>query len=69
MDYLSKQIEMLKEAIQKGIVNKNDPILLEQKECIIDQQFFICQTFGIKKSRTQIGAEIDKIFADELGVD
>ena len=35
MNYLSKQIEMLKKAIEDGIVKKDDPILLEQKEGII----------------------------------
>lgn len=67
MSYLSIQIEMLKKAIEKGIVEKDNPILREQKEGIIEQQYLICQAFGINKSKTQIDAEINKTFADELG--
>ena len=68
MSFLSNQIEMLKKAIENGIVEKEDPILLEQKEGIIDQLFLICQAFGISKSKSQISQEVDKIFADELDI-
>lgn len=69
MNYLSKQIEMLKTAIQNGEIGKDDPILIEQKEGIIELLFLVCQARGINNARPQIGAVIDKIFADELGVD
>ena len=69
MYFLCKQIEMLKAAILNGDIKKDDPILLEQKEGIIELLFLMCQVQGTNKTKSQIGAEIDKIFADDLGID
>lgn len=68
MSFIKSQIEMLKDAIDNGIVTKDSPLILEQKERIIDMLFDMYSATGVELSKSQIGASVDKIFADILGI-
>lgn len=69
MSFIERQIEMLKDAIEKGIITKDSPLILEQKEGIIDMLFDMYEATGANLSKSEIGARVDKLFADKLDVD
>lgn len=69
MNFIEKQMEMLKDAVDNGIVSKDSPLLLEQKERIIDLVFTINAGLGITIDKSCLGAIVDKLFADKLGVE
>ena len=69
MSLIKSQVEMLKDAIDNGIVTKDSTLILEQKERIIDMLFDMYNATGVELSRSQIGASVDKIFADILGIE
>ena len=69
MSFIERQIEMLKDAIEKGIITKDSPLISEQKEIIIDMLFEMYEAIGANLSKSEIGARVDKLFADKLGVD
>lgn len=69
MSFIKSQVEMLKDAIDNGIVTKDSTLILEQKERIIDMLFDMYNATGVELSRSQIGASVDKIFADILGIE
>lgn len=68
-EYTMKQANLLKEAIDNGIISKDSPLILEQKELLIDILYELAITKGIKTEKETIALEVDKIFADELGVE
>ena len=35
-EYIMKQVNLLKEAIENGDISKDSPLILEQKELLID---------------------------------
>ena len=69
MKFLRNQIEMLKYAIDKGIITKDSPLMLEQKRMIIEMIFEMHNGIKGGPSKSLIGAIIDKLFADELDID
>lgn len=68
-EYIMKQVNLLKEAIDNGIISKDSPLILEQKELLIDILYELAISKGIKTEKETIALEVDKIFADELGVE
>ena len=68
-EYIMKQVILLKEAIENGDISKDSPLILEQKELLIDILYDLAISKGIKTEKETIALEVDKIFADELGVE
>ncbi|MBQ6226769.1 MAG: hypothetical protein IJJ73_10760 [Bacteroidaceae bacterium] len=68
-EYIMKQVNLLKEAIENGDISKDSPLILEQKELLIDILYDLAISKGIKTEKETIALEVDKIFADELGVE
>lgn len=66
---LNTQVKMLKEAINDGIIDKNGPIIQEQKNGLIDLFYHVNQIRGNDVSKSEIGAIIDKAFADYLDIE
>ena len=64
--FIDKQIELLKYAIQEGVISKDSSLLEEQKEKIIQIIGEYYEEKGMPVNYSQIGAEIDKIFAEEF---
>ena len=64
--FLDVQIELLKKAIQDGTIAKDSPLFEEQKENIIQMIQKSLEIIGIPANLSQIGAEIDKRFAEEF---
>lgn len=54
MSFIKSHVEMLKDAIDNGIVTKDSPLILEQKERIIDMLFDMYNATGVKLSKSQI---------------
>ena len=69
MSFLEDQIGMLKNAIENGIISKDSPLIQEQKELIIDMMYNMSKFSGANDTKSQIGASVDKAFADELDID
>lgn len=69
MSFINSQIELLKDAIDKGLVTKDSPLILEQKERIIDMLSEMYNATGVEIPKSQIGSSVDKLFAEILGVD
>lgn len=69
MSFLENQISMLKNAIENGIISKDSPLIQEQKELIINMMYNMSKFSGANVSKSQIGASVDKAFADELDID
>lgn len=69
MSFIKSQVEILKDAIDHGIVAKDSTLILEQKERIIDMLFDMYNATGVELPKSQIGASVDKIFADILGIE
>lgn len=69
MKFLQSQIEVAKNAIDEDIVAKNDSIISEQKEKIIEMIFEMHNGIKGGPSKSKIGAIIDKLFADVLDID
>ena len=69
MSFLEDQIGMLKNAIENGIISKDSPLIQEQKELIINMMYNMSKFSGANVSKSQIGASVDKAFADELDID
>ena len=68
MDYLERQLSFLRKVINEGFLSPKSPLLQEQKEIIIDTLYKLSIYSGKKKEKGEIGLEVDKRFADELGV-
>ncbi len=64
--FIEKQIELLKYAIQEGVISKDSSLLEEQKEKIIQIIGEYYEEKGMPVNYSQIGAEIDKRFAEEF---
>ena len=69
MSFLEDQIGMLKNAIENGIISKDCPLIQKQKELIINMMYNMSKFSGANVSKSQIGASVDKAFADELDID
>lgn len=69
MSFLEDQICMLKNAIENGTIRKDCPLIQEQKKLIIDMLYNMSKFRGANDTRSQIGASVDKAFADELDID
>ena len=69
MSFLENQISMLKNAIENGIIRKDCPLIQEQEELIIDMMYNMSKFRGANDTKSQIGASVDKAFADELDID
>ncbi len=69
MSFLEDQIGMLKNAIENGIISKDCSLIQEQKELIINMMYNMSKFSGANVSKSQIGASVDKAFADELDID
>ena len=69
MSFLEDQIGMLKNAIENGIISKDSPLIQKQKELIINMMYNMSKFSGANVSKSQIGASVDKAFADELDID
>ena len=63
---LDGQIELLKKAIQGGVITKDSPLLEEQKEGIIQMFGKIFEIIGIPANLSEIEAEVDKRFSEEF---
>ncbi len=68
MDFSIEQVKLLKDALEKGIISRSYPFFQEEKEIIIETQFEIERLKGGSKSKTEIEAIINKLFADELDI-
>ncbi len=69
MNTLKHQVLSLKESIDKGVISKDSPLIIEQKEEIIEILFERHCAKGVEVSKSLLGAYVDKIFADILGLD
>lgn len=69
MSFIENQISMLKNAIENGIISKDSPLIQEQKELIINMMYNMSKFSGANDTKSQIGASVDKVFADELDID
>ena len=69
MSFLENQISMLKNAIENGIISKDSPLIQEHKELIINMMYNMSKFSGANDTKSQIGASVDKAFADELDID
>lgn len=69
MSFLENQISLLKNAIENGIIRKDCSLIQEQKKLIIDMMYNMSKFSGANVSKSQIGASVDKAFADELDID
>ena len=69
MSFLENQISMLKNAIENGIISKDSPLIQEQKELIINMMYNMSKFSEANDTKSQIGASVDKAFADELDID
>lgn len=69
MSFLEDQIGMLKNAIENGIISKDSPLIQEQKKLIINMMYNMSKFRGANETESQIGASVDKAFADELDID
>ena len=69
MDYLERQLSFLKKVINEGFLSPQSPLLQEQKEIIIDTLYELSICSGSEIDKGKIGLEVDKRFADELGVE
>lgn len=69
MSFLEDQIGLLKNAIENGIISKDCPLIQKQKELIINMMYNMSKFSGANVSKSQIGASVDKAFADELDID
>ncbi|MCQ2231797.1 MAG: hypothetical protein MJZ30_08125 [Paludibacteraceae bacterium] len=69
MDYLTSQVNVLKEHIESKEIDINHPIIQEQKEGIIDNIYQMHLHMGVDVDRSKIGAIVDKVFAEQLGVE
>ena len=69
MKFIENQIDMLKQTITDGVVSKDSPILIEQKELIIDFVCEINETMNIETDKSKVGAIVDKCFAELLDVE
>ena len=69
MSFLEDQIGMLKNAIENGIISKDCPLIQKQKELIINMMYNMSKFSGANVSKSQIGASVEKAFADELDID
>ena len=58
-----------KKSIDNGVISKDSPLIIEQKEVIIETLFDLHHDKGIEVPKTQIGTYVDKIFADVLELD
>ena len=69
MSFLEEQIGLIQNAIDKGIISKDSPLIQEQKELIINMMYNMSKFSGANDTKSQIGASVDKAFADELDID
>lgn len=69
MSYLDSQISFLQKAIKNGVITKDCPLLIEQKDSIIEVMARMIESSGYPINRSELGAYVDKRFADELGID
>lgn len=69
MSFLETQINLLKECLSNGTVQVDSPLIQEQKETIIEAMARIIEFSGYFVNRSELGAYVDKRFADELGID
>ena len=69
MSFLEEQIGLIKNAIDNGIISKDCPLIQKQKELIINMMYNMSKFSGANVSKSQIGASVDKAFADELDID
>lgn len=67
--FIEKQTSLLKRAIEEGTLSKGSPLIHEQKELLIEMLYELATNRGFEKEKGEIGLLVDKIFADELGVD
>lgn len=68
-EFIKKQTSLLKSAIEEGSLSKESPLIHEQKELLIEMLYELATNSGFEKEKGEIGLQVDKIFADELGVD
>ena len=68
MNYLDKQLKMLKEAINNGTLSKDDNNLSEQKNLIIDRIIKLHRSMGVKVNSTQVELIVNKKFEEELDI-
>lgn len=66
-EFIEKQTSMLKSAIEEGTLSKESPLIHEQKELLIEMLYELATNSDFEKE--EIGLQVDKMFADELGVD
>lgn len=69
MSFLETQINLLKECLSNGTLQVDSPLIQEQKEAIIEAMARIIEFSGYFVNRSELGAYVDKRFADELGID
>ena len=65
-NFIEMQIEMLKKAIQDGVIAKDSSLIEDQKEGIVQIIIKFYEIMGLPVNSTQIGAEVDKRFAEEF---
>jgi uncharacterized protein YeaC (DUF1315 family) len=63
--FLSDQIKMLRKAIKDGSIPYDEKLLQEQKEGVIDE----IMEYGCHYNKSEIGAIVDKLFAEYLSID
>ena len=61
---IQREIQKLKEAIANGTITQDDPIILEEREVFIDK---VAKDYHIDD--VHFRAYVEKVFADELGVE
>ena len=62
--FLSDQIKMLRKAIKDGSIPYDKKLLQEQKEGGIDKII----EYGCQHNQSEIGAIVDKLFAEYLSI-
>lgn len=67
MNLLEKCVTVIKELIEKGELQKGNPIIAECKEILVDDYYNISQLNKENRSKASIALEVNKYFADKLG--